>query len=133
MPRREIFRLFRSNKYLGKGGESSNGVDLIESNGCNDWCNISFSNTGKIENLKFDHRGCLISRASINALLEAISNKTISEAKAILLNYKSMIMGDSYEFLSEELLLFKKIAKYSSRRSCLLVGCNFLIKRLDES
>ncbi|AEW45063.1 NifU-like protein [Mycoplasma haemocanis str. Illinois] len=131
MSRLEIFRLFRSDKYLSK--EEYNGSDLVNGNGCNDWCNINFSNTGKIENLKFDHRGCIISRASINALLEAISNKTVSEAKEILLNYKSMIMGGSYESLSDELLLFKRIAKYSSRRSCLLVGCDFLLKRLDES
>lgn len=131
MGRSEIFRFSKNNKYISNIDQPSR----INANGCDDWCSITFSKDQNIvKNLKFSHSGCILSRASINALMEEIENKTLEEANNILKDFRNMILGNQVSRkLSDKLLEFKKFSKYSLRHSCLLLGCNLMLKILNES
>ncbi|OAL10721.1 hypothetical protein A6V39_01500 [Candidatus Mycoplasma haematobovis] len=131
MGRSEIFKFSKVSRYISKEDKPVR----ISTSACDDWCSITFSKDSNIvSNLKFSHNGCILSRASINVLMEEIENKTVEEANAILKGFKNMILGKQIpKVLSEKLLEFKKFSKYSSRHACLLLGCDLMLKILNES
>ncbi len=76
-----------------------------------------------VEDAVFSGIGCAVSTASTNIFCNLIVNKTIDELKKILLNYKKMISGESYDQeLLEDLNVFSNVHKQANRIKCASIG-----------
>lgn len=130
----KIFELGEEKKYNSK----KNSLEVIprssKTTNCEDWCEISIATVQPvISNIYFSHKGCLLSRACINAILFSIENQTKDKAIEIISSFRRMIKTSiPHERLPDRLKLFAKFAKFPSRRNCLLLGCNLIIEELNS-
>lgn len=130
MNRREIFNLGRSRKF-----EISNSVfknfflKKTKNRDCDDeFCLHISSLKPVLQNIRFSHNGCLLSRAVMNAAIETIQGKSIEEAVSILEDFKKFIKGfRTGEILPERLLIFKKFSKFPSRHDCIFLPCDTIL------
>lgn len=131
----EIFKLGTNKRYETKKNRIKSQLGIKGSTECDDWCEISIATVEpQLSNIYFSHRGCLLSKACINAIVSAIENKTKEEALSILFSFRRMLsLSVVPEDLPENLKLFCKFAKFPSRRECLLLGCNLIIRELNGS
>lgn len=129
----EIFKLGTSKKYETKKSKTRSQFISRGSTDCDDWCEISIATIEpKISNIYISHRGCLLSKSCINAIVSAIEHKTKEEALKILFSFRKMLaLSIIPDDLPENLKLFVKFSKFPSRRECLLLGCNLIIKELN--
>ncbi|GCE63347.1 iron-sulfur cluster assembly scaffold protein [Candidatus Mycoplasma haematohominis] len=130
----KIFNLGISKKYEKKLPYINVPTRASKTSMCEDWCEISIATVEPvISNIYFSHRGCLLSRACINAILHSIENKTKDEALNILFSFRKMLStGIASPSLPEELKLFCKFSKFPSRKECLLLGCNLIVEELNS-
>lgn len=136
MTKMEIFRLSKIKKYEVVGIEKFKEDLTIKTKkkDCDDWFHVTIREINpNIKDIKFSHKGCLLSRSAMNAIIESIEEKTTSEAIDILINFKKMIAGDKFEFdIPERLLIFKRFIKFPSRRHCICIGCDTILKVIKK-
>lgn len=84
-----------------------------------------------IKNIFFSGIGCAISTSSTDIFCDLLRNKSIKEAKKIIIEYKNMIYGFSYdENILDELIAFKNIKNQPNRINCSIIGINAIIQCL---
>lgn len=91
---------------------------------------------GRIEDIKFDGKGCSIFQASASMMTEAVAGKSFSEVKEIVSSFKGMMMdgrpaidlpGDLEDAKSLE-----GVRKYPVRIKCALLSWNTLLEALKK-
>lgn len=76
-----------------------------------------------IKDFRFDGVACTISTASTSILSELLIDKTISEAKEIIDNYRSMLFEREFNSeLLEEAVIFQNVSKQPNRIKCATIG-----------
>ena len=71
----------------------------------------------KIIDVKFEGKGCAISKASASMMTEALIGKTVNECKKIISEFNSLLKGDNSSDLGK-LKVFQTIWKYPARVKC---------------
>ena len=115
-------------------GEQTRGI-LVQPNqelGCQDSLKLSLATEPTISNIQLEIQGCILFKASVNALCLAIEHKNKREALEILNNYLNMIQVQDFnsDLLDNNLKLFEKFKLALSRRRCLTIGALELKKEL---
>src|SRR5574344_388886 len=89
---------------------------------CGDELTISLENkNGIITNGAFSGKGCAISKASADLMIDALKGKTMAEAKILKQNFEKMIIGELNDCDTEkngELCALKCIARMPARANC---------------
>ena len=103
---------------------------VLENASCGDSLKIQLTiKNGTIVVGKFTGTGCAISRAATDIILDEIVGKSKKETKAILKNYRAMILGEKY---SKEqignLVALQDIAKMPARTKCALLPYHIIDK-----
>ena len=103
---------------------------ILENASCGDILRIQLAiKNGTIVAGKFTGTGCAISRAAADIILDEIVGKSKKEAKALLKNYRAMILGKKY---SKEqignLVALQDIAKMPARTKCALLPYQIIDK-----
>lgn len=134
MNRKEIFNLGKNKKFDFSGSLNNFSSKSRKNRDCDDEFRLSIASvTPVLDNIKFSHNGCLLSRAAMNALIEVIQGKTAEEAIGILEEFKKFIQGFKIrEILPEKLLLFKKFAKFPARHECIFLPCDIILDFLKN-
>jgi nitrogen fixation NifU-like protein len=121
-----------------KGFTKNENKDVIEikknSESCNDNVNIQFIiNKDKIESLRFEGHGCVISMATANALSQSLENKTTKETIDVLENYHLMLKNKEYNInILKSLEIFKNISKQKNRIKCATLLSEPLLEYLKK-
>lgn len=75
-----------------------------------------------IKDIRFDGEACAISTSATSLMINSLLNKTIEEAKNILVNYENMIDEKDYDKeLLQELNAYDEIYKQPNRKKCALL------------
>jgi len=103
---------------------------ILENASCGDTLKIQLAIKNEtIVAGKFTSTGCAISRAAADIILDEIVGKSKKEAKALLKNYRAMILGEKY---SKEqvgnLVALQDIAKMPARTKCALLPYQIIDK-----
>jgi len=119
-------KLIDDKRYLRKHMASDSCIDDIE-------VQARIEN-GLIKDIRFDGVACTISTASTSIMSELLSDKTISEAKEIIKNYRDMINELPYdEDLLEEAVAFQNVGKQANRIHCATIGWDAIEQIMKES
>ena len=90
---------------------------------------------GRIEDIAYEGMGCSICCASANLLCDAVRGKTLNEARAIVSQYRSMLLEDGEpEFPDDagDLEAMQGVKKYPVRIKCALLAWNTLSNILGD-
>lgn len=103
--------------------------------GCQDNIQVLLSSNPFITNIQLEMQGCILLKASVNALCFAIENKSKTESIQIIDNFLKMIQGENFnpELLTENLKIFEKFKLALSRRTCLTLGALELKKTIETN
>ena len=119
-------KLIDDKRYLRKHMASDSCIDDIE-------VQARIEN-GLIKDIRFDGVACTISTASTSIMSELLSDKTISEAKEIIKNYRDMINELPYDGdLLEEAVAFQNVGKQANRIHCATIGWDAIEQIMKES
>lgn len=91
---------------------------------------------GKVADIRYGGHGCVISRASVAMLCEALDGRTLAEARRLAGAFKAFMLDkgpadDLPEALSETAAL-AGVRKFPLRVKCALLGWNTLLQGLDD-
>ncbi len=77
---------------------------------------------GRIEAVSFQGSGCAISKASASMMTQALSGKTVEEARVVFDEFHRMLLGEFDPETSEhhlgKLKIFKGVREFPSRIKC---------------
>lgn len=88
-----------------------------------------------ISEATFTGIGCSISQASASMLTEAVTGKSIKEAKEILAKFKAMLLNDKEPDFPEELSdleALQGVKQYPVRIKCAILSWNTLEQMLED-
>lgn len=88
---------------------------------------------GKVEDVRFEGKGCSISQASASMMTEGVKGKSLAEVKDLVSSFKGMMHGD-FEPDSDEmgdLEALQGVRKYPVRIKCALLCWNTLLEGVD--
>lgn len=91
---------------------------------------------GRIADIAYEGMGCSICCASANLLCDSLRGKTLSEAQAIVSEYRSMLLEGSEPAFPEDaddLEAMQGVQKYPVRIKCALLAWNTLSNIIDEA
>ncbi|AHC40091.1 hypothetical protein OVS_00315 [Mycoplasma ovis str. Michigan] len=130
-----IYWLSGLKKFSSK--EQRKGI-LIQPNqelGCQDSIQVSLNSKPIISSIQLEMQGCVLLKATTNALCLCIEKKNKLEGLEIIDNFLSMIRGEKFNsnLLDENLKLFEKFKLALSRRNCLIMGALELKKALENN
>jgi len=105
---------------------------------CGDQVYISLNIKGEIiTELKFEGQGCSISQASASMVTSLFENKTISEAKELIANFKSMMRGEKsseeLEPILGDVIALEGVRKFSARVKCAVLVWEAVEKILEKA
>jgi len=89
----------------------------------------------RIAQITYDGMGCSICCASANLLCEALTGRTIAEAKDIMTHYKGMLLeGEEPDFPEEisDLEAMQGVKNYPVRIKCALLPWNTVANMVSE-
>ncbi|HUX87235.1 MAG TPA: SUF system NifU family Fe-S cluster assembly protein [Chloroflexota bacterium] len=103
---------------------------------CGDEIEISLDlKDGRVDDIRFQGRGCSISQASASMLTEAIKGKNIAEARTLIDRFKSLMHGDdgSLDQLDQlgDVEALQGVRKYPVRIKCAMLAWTTLQEGLD--
>ncbi len=87
---------------------------------------------GRVEEARFEGRGCSISQASTSMMTEAITGKTLDEVRALVGRFKGMMRGETPGDDLGELLALAGVRKFPVRIKCATLSWVALEQGLDE-
>ena len=91
---------------------------------------------GTIQSIRYDGHGCVISQASSAMMAEALEGKTIERARALIENFKAMMLSKApLESLSEDLEALKSlegVRRFPLRVKCATLAWNTIQKGLER-
>jgi len=100
---------------------------------CGDEIEISLDlKDGRVDDIRFQGRGCSISQASASMLTEAVKGKQLAEARTIIDQFKSLMHGDdvSIDQLGDVEAL-QGVRKFPVRIKCAMLAWTTLQEGLD--
>ena len=134
--REVILDHFKSPRHYGKIEKP----DVLEV-GVNPLCGdelqlfLSFKN-GTIADIRFEGKGCSISRASASMMTDAVVDKSVEDARGIVADFKGMMLeGKPAQSLPEPLEDSKSlegVKNYPVRIKCALLAWNTLLEGLKK-
>jgi len=89
----------------------------------------------RVAGVTFTGRGCSISQASASMMTEAIKGKTLGEVRAILDEFKTMMLGDAAAVDVEalgDLEALQGVKRYPVRVKCAVLAWNTLQEGLQQ-
>ncbi|OGR82988.1 MAG: SUF system NifU family Fe-S cluster assembly protein [Elusimicrobia bacterium RIFCSPLOWO2_01_FULL_54_10] len=134
--REVILDHYRSPRHHGKM-EKPDVLEWGKNPLCGDELELYLTVNGdKITDLKFDGKGCSISQASASMMTEAVVGKSLAQVKAIVSDFKGMMMeGKPADALPDDLEDAKSlegVQKYPVRIKCALLSWNTLLEALKK-
>jgi nitrogen fixation protein NifU and related proteins len=87
---------------------------------------------GRVEDARFEGRGCSISQASTSMMTEAIKGKTLQEVRALIEKFKGLMHGETPGDDLGELLALAGVRKFPVRIKCATLSWVALEQGLDE-
>ena len=115
--------------------DNSHIVQKTKSTSCSDEYDVAIKIEGdKVVSASFKGHGCSISKSSLNLICSYIENKSVDEAKELIINYKSMITGKEFNTGGlEDLIAFENVHQYLNRVGCASMGATVILKILEGS
>lgn len=94
------------------------------------WVYLNISATGLIDDISFLGDGCAISKASASMMTQSLKGKTVTEARAIFVDFHKMVTGqlnpdddtEGTENILGRLKVFSGIWKFPARVKCAALG-----------
>ena len=134
--REVILDHFKSPRHYGKLEKP----DVLETGMnplCGDELEIYLSFKGDaISDIKFEGKGCSISKASASMMTEAVREKKIAEAQKIISEFKSMMLeakpADALPGDLEDAKSLEGVKNYPVRIKCALLAWNTLLEALKK-
>ncbi len=87
---------------------------------------------GRVEDARFEGRGCSISQASTSMMTEAIKGKTLEEVRALVAQFKGMMRGQEVAEDLGDLAALQGVRKFPVRIKCATLSWVALEQGLDE-
>lgn len=88
---------------------------------------------GKIESLSFEGKGCIVSQASANLMIERVLGESLENIHEILENVEKMVKGEEYDKnLLKNVSIMENIRSYPSRVKCFMLAWRTLENALKE-
>lgn len=87
---------------------------------------------GRVEDARFEGRGCSISQASTSMMTEAIKGKTLEEVRALVAQFKGMMHGQEVAEDLGDLAALQGVRKFPVRIKCATLSWVALEQGLDE-
>lgn len=89
---------------------------------------------GRIQQIRFDGKGCAISQASASMMTEALTGKTLAEAAAVSAMVRSMLTGGAFdEDALGDLSALQGVRKFPVRVRCATLAWYALQEVIRES
>ncbi len=100
---------------------------------CGDEIRLSLAlRDGRIDQVRFEGRGCSISMASASMLTEALRGKTPAEAVALSRAFKGMLGGQAPASELGDLEALSGVAQFPVRVKCATLAWNALLQALGQ-
>ncbi|MBI3997900.1 MAG: SUF system NifU family Fe-S cluster assembly protein [Armatimonadetes bacterium] len=87
---------------------------------------------GRVQDVRFDGRGCSISQASASMMTDAIKGKTLDEVRALVAQFKGMMRGQEPSSDLGDLVALQGVRKFPVRIKCATLAWVALEQGLDE-
>jgi nitrogen fixation NifU-like protein len=87
---------------------------------------------GRVEDARFEGRGCSISQASTSMMTEAIKGKPLAEIRALVARFKGMMHGQDAADELGDLAALQGVRKFPVRIKCATLAWVALEQGLDE-
>ncbi len=87
---------------------------------------------GVIREVRFDGRGCSISQASASMMTEEMKGKTLSEARALVEQFKAMMHGQPSALEGTDLAALQGVRKFPVRVKCATLAWVALDQGIEE-
>ncbi|HDG62592.1 MAG: SUF system NifU family Fe-S cluster assembly protein [Thermotogaceae bacterium] len=88
---------------------------------------------GKIESLSFEGKGCIVSQASANLMIERVLGESLENIHEILENVEKMVKGEEYDKnLLKNVSIMENIRSYPNRVKCFMLAWRTLENALKE-
>lgn len=87
---------------------------------------------GRVEDVRFEGRGCSISQASASMMTEAIKGKTLDEVRTLVQDFKAMMHGSEPQADLGDLVALQGVRKFPVRIKCATLSWVALEQGLDE-
>ena len=88
---------------------------------------------GKIESLSFEGKGCIVSQASANLMIERVLGESLENIHEIIENVEKMVRGEEYDKnLLKNVSIMENIRSYPSRVKCFMLAWRTLENALKE-
>jgi len=88
---------------------------------------------GKMESLSFEGKGCIVSQASTNLMIERVLGEPLENIHEILENVKRMVKGEEYDKnLLKNVSIMENIRSYPNRVKCFMLAWRTLEDALKE-
>ncbi|MBQ6840688.1 MAG: SUF system NifU family Fe-S cluster assembly protein [Bacilli bacterium] len=86
-----------------------------------------------IKDIAFTGEACAISISSTSIMIENLINKTVEEAKNIILNFENMINEKNYDAsILNNALVYDEIYKQNSRKTCAFLPYRGIREALEK-
>ncbi len=86
-----------------------------------------------IKEIYFDGEACAISTSAASIMTKLLKDKSIKEAKELILNYNKMMEGQEFnEDLLQEACCYEEIYKQQNRIGCATIPWRGLVKAIEE-
>mgnify|MGYP001613248401 FL=1 len=96
---------------------------------------VKLTSDKRIEDVRFQGKGCAISQSSSSMMTDSLKGKTIEEAIEFVDSFKSMMKGEK-KFPSEgdfeEISVLQGVLEFPVRVKCATLGWNTLRKGLEQ-
>jgi len=116
-------------------GRLSNSTITVE--GANPLCGDEISlyllvEEGRIQDVRFEGRGCSISQASTSMMTEIIKGKDLSQVRALIDAFKGMMHGKEPDVDLGDLVALQGVRKFPVRIKCATLAWIALQQALDD-
>lgn len=135
MPLQELYREvildhYRKPHHQGRVPGASGEAEMLNPT-CGDEMRVSVRvSDGRIEDLRFEGRGCSISIASASMMTDALTGKTLAEAEAVIAAFKELVTGGEPELDLGDLAALQGVSKFPVRIKCATLPWTTLEKGL---
>lgn len=86
-----------------------------------------------IEEVSFTGSGCAISKASLSIMTEALTGKTVEQAKQLFEQFHQIVLGQCEDRKGlGKLVVFEGVSKFPTRVKCAILGWHTLMGALDR-
>ncbi|MBE3578229.1 MAG: SUF system NifU family Fe-S cluster assembly protein [Limnochordales bacterium] len=123
---------YRNPRNFGRLPEANTSVHLKNPT-CGDEIDLQLLVAdGRIVRAAFSGQGCSISQASASMMTEAITGKSVEEARAILEDFERMMHGEAVLRDMGDLASLEGVARFPVRIKCALLAWEGLDKSLKQ-